>query len=162
MIFTYLKVSKILEFWFTFLWLVMIWETGSIRRESVISLQYSGLTSSLPSGIDSSSLSQGLRIGFSIALPLRRVMIDLTWSMHWLLELLALKLYFPLGFYYGWEGNLPFSWKLRANVNFARVSFKFDMVWAFWMLIDCCFSMNACIASSRFILRGGPWGDAYP
>jgi len=33
---------------------------------------------SLPSGIDSSYFSQGSRIGFSITLPLRRVMIDLT------------------------------------------------------------------------------------
>jgi hypothetical protein len=71
--------------------------------------------------------------------------------MCWFLELLAFELYCPLGFYCAWEENLAFSLKLRANMNFTRVSFKFFIVWAFWVLIDSCFSMNACSVSSRFL-----------
>jgi len=61
----------------------------------------------------------------------------------------------PLGFCCGWDENLPFSWKLRAYVNFARVSLKSVMLWASWVLIVSCFSMNACNVSSRFLLGGG-------
>jgi len=98
---------------------------------------------SLPSEIDSSFFSQGSRIGFSITLPLWRVMTNWTWSICWLLELLALELYYPLGFCCGWDGNLPFSWKLRVDVNFARVFLKSVMLWASWVLIVSYFSMNA-------------------
>jgi hypothetical protein len=90
------------------------------------------------------------------------VMTDLTWSMCWLSKLLAFALYCLLGFCYGWDGNLPFSWKLRANVNFARVSLKSVILWASWVLIVSCFSMNACNVSSRFLLGGGAQGSAYP
>jgi len=72
-----LKVSKISESWLTFLCLVNAWWNGSIGGESVFSLQCSSLTPSLPSEIDSSSFSQGLRMGFSITLPLWRVMTGL-------------------------------------------------------------------------------------
>jgi len=105
--------------------------------------------------LNSSSFSQGSRMGFSITLPLRKEMTDLTWSMCWLPELLAFALYCPFGFCCGWDGNLPFSWKLRADVNFARVSLKFFMLWASWVLIVSCFLMNACNVSSRFLLGGG-------
>jgi len=81
--------------------------------------------------------------------------------MCWLPELLAFALYCPLGFCCGWDGNLPFSWKLRADVNFARVSLRFAIVWAFWVLIVSCFSMNACNVSSRFLLGGGAKGGVY-
>jgi len=94
---------------------------------------------------------------FSITLPLRRVMTDLAWSMCWFPELLAFALYCPLGFYCGWDGNLPFSWKLRADVNFARVSLKSVMLWVSWVLIVSCFSTNACNVSSRFLLGGGAY-----
>jgi len=80
LIFTSLKIAKVLELWFIFLWLVMAWENKSIDRESIFSLQCSGSTSSLPLKIDSLFFLQGLRIGFSIALPLQRVITDLTWS----------------------------------------------------------------------------------
>jgi hypothetical protein len=43
---------------------------------SVFSLQCSGLTPSLPLEIDSSSFSQSSSMGFSITLPLWRVMTD--------------------------------------------------------------------------------------
>jgi hypothetical protein len=46
-------------------------------------------------------------------------------------------------------------------VNFARVSFKSTIVWAFWVLIVSCFSMNACSVSSRFHLGGRIQGGAY-
>jgi len=108
-----------------------------------------------PSKINSSSFSQDSRVGFSITLPLQRVMTDLTWSMCWLPELLAFTLYFPLRFCCGWDGNLLFSRKLKADVSFARASFKSAMVWAFWVLIVFCFSMNACNISSRFLVGGG-------
>jgi len=149
-----LKVSKMSESWLTSLCLVMTWGNGSTGGESVFSLQCSGLTPSLPSEIDSSSFSQGLRMGFSITLPLWRVMTDWTWSMCWLPELLAFTLYCPFGFCCGWDGNLPLSWKLRVNVNFARVSLKSAIVWAFWVLIISCFAMNACKVSLRFLLKG--------
>jgi len=132
----------------------MTWGNGNSGGESVFYLQCSGSTPSLPSKTNSSSFSQGSRIGFSITLPLRRIITDLTWSMCWLPELLALELYWPLGFCYGWDRNLPFSWKLRVDVNFARVSFKSAIVWAFWVLIVSCFSMNTCNVSLRFLLGG--------
>jgi len=136
---------------------VRSWHEGneSAGGESVFSLQCSDSTPSLPSEIDSPSFSQGSRVGFSITLPLRRVMTDLTWTMCWLPELLAFALYCPFRFYCGWDGNLPLSWKLRAYVNFARASLKSVMLWASWVLIVSCFSMNACNVSSRFLLRGG-------
>jgi hypothetical protein len=65
-----LKVSKISESWLTSLCLVIAWGNGSAGGESVSSLQCSGSTLSLPSETNSSSFSQGLRIGFSITLPL--------------------------------------------------------------------------------------------
>ena len=152
---SYLKVSNISELWLTFLCLVMAWGNGSIGGESIFSLQCSSLTPSLPSEIDWSSFSQGSRMDFSITLPLWRVMTYWTWSMCWLPELLALELYCPLGFCCAWDENLPFSWKLRVDVNFARVSLKSVMVWASWVLIVSCFSMNAYNVSSRFLLGGG-------
>ena len=119
--------------------------------ESVFSLQCLGSTLSLPSEINSSSFSQGSRIGFSITLPLRRVVTDLTWSMCWLPELLTLELYCPLWFYCGWDGNLYFSWKQRADMNFARVSFKSAIVWAFWVLISLSFQwMHAMFPEDFF------------
>ena len=95
----------------------MAWGNGSASGESVFSLQCSDSTPSLPSEIGSSSFSQGSRVSFSITLPLQRVMSDLTWSMCWLPKLLAFALYCPLGFCCGWDGNLPFSWKLKADVT---------------------------------------------
>jgi len=61
---SYLKVSKISESWLTFLCLVMAWRNGSASGESVFSLQCSDSTPSLPSEINSSSFSQGSRVGF--------------------------------------------------------------------------------------------------
>jgi len=55
----------------------MTYGNGSAGEESVFSLECSDSTPSLPSEIDSSSFSQGSRMGFSITLPLRRVMTDL-------------------------------------------------------------------------------------
>ena len=105
--------------------------------------------------IDSSSFSQGSRMSFSITLPLWRVVTNLTLSMCWLPELFAFALYCPFGFCYGWDGNLPFSWKLRPDVNFARVSLKSVMLWASWVLIVSYYSMNVYNVSSRFFLGGG-------
>jgi len=146
----YLKVSKISKSWLTSFCLVMAWGNRRTSRESVFSLNCSGLTPSLLSKIDSSSFSQGSRMSFSITLPLWRVMTDWTWSICWLPELLALELYCPLRFYCCWDEKLPFSWKLRADVNFARVSLKSVMVWESWVLIVSCFSMNACNVSQDF------------
>jgi len=50
----------------------------SAGKESFVSLQCSDSTLSLPLEINSSSFSQGSRMSFSITLPLRRVMTDLT------------------------------------------------------------------------------------
>ena len=86
------------------------WGNGSIGGKSIFSLQCWGLTPSLPSEIDSSSFSQGSRIGFSITLPLWRVMTNWTWSMCWLPELLTLELYCPLGFCCGWD-ETPENWE---------------------------------------------------
>jgi len=160
LILTCLKVSKISELWLTFLCLVMGWGNKSTSGESVFSLQCSDSTPSLPSEIDSSYFSQASRVSFSITLPLRRVMTDLTWSIWWLPELLAFALYGPLTFCCGWDGNLPFSWKLRVDVNFARLSLKSIMVWASWVLsVDCLLLFNECmqcflkISSRRWSIR---------
>ena len=46
-------------------------------------------------------------------------------------------------------------------MNFTKVSLKSAMIWAFWVLIDSCFSINACHVSLKFLLGEGTQGGAY-
>jgi hypothetical protein len=74
--------------------------------------------------------------------------------MFWLTKLLALELYFPIGFCCGWDKNLPFFWKLRAYVNFARVSFKSTQVWAFQCWLSLAFQwMHTMFPKDFFFMR---------
>jgi len=121
LILTCLKVSKISELWLTFLCLVITWENKSAGGESVFSLQCSYSTTSLPSEINSSSFSQGSIMGFSITLPLRREMTNLTWSMYWLLELLAFALYcLPLGILLWLRWKLTFLMITESRCEFYK------------------------------------------
>jgi len=71
---------------------------GSAGGKSFFSLQCSESTPSLPSEIDSSSFSQGSRMGFLRTLPLRRVMTDLTYPCVGFQSYLHLHCIAPLDF----------------------------------------------------------------
>ena len=78
LILTYLKVLRIFIIVIDFPLFGHGMRKWKCCGESAFSLQYSYSIPSLPSEINSSSFSQGSRVGFSITLPLRRVMTDLT------------------------------------------------------------------------------------
>jgi len=147
---SYLKISKILESWLTSLCLVMAWENGStgffamFRFNPFLTLRYWLIIFLIR--FKNGCFNNLTTVKSNDWLELIHVLASRT---------TCIALYCPLGFCCGWDGNLPFSWKLRVYVNFARVSLKSIMVWANWVLIAFCFSMNACNVSSRFLLGKG-------
>jgi hypothetical protein len=110
----------------------MAWGNGSAGGESVFSLQCSGLTPSLPSKINSWSFLQGSRMGFSITLPLRRVMTDWTWSRCWLWDfsMVEMETYLLL--------------KNESRCEFCKSIFKIYHGLS-KLSVDCLFLFNECM-----------------
>lgn len=109
LILTYLKSSKISGFWFNFWVCCNLWENGAGSIPFSFS-QFSiflGLPSSLPlpSGCELDSCSLEV-IVLSMVFPLRRVVIELAFSVWVSLEQETLHLVDGLG--WGWAGNLSF------------------------------------------------------